>query len=126
MTVRTFLLNAAVTPAALSYARTSTFSSLTRSVPRSSASPGASIARTEARKAARSAGSRLPIVPPRNATRRGPGVPGAVMWLVKSSTRACTFSPGRSAASARPARVRALSLTSTGTYVCSPVRASSR
>ncbi len=114
-TASTFLLNAAVTPAASSYARTSTSSSLTRSVPSSSPSPGASSARTEARNSARSAGSRLPIVPPRNASSRGPGVAGRASGAVKSAISAWTSSCGRSSIRARPAWVRALSLTSTGT-----------
>ena len=55
----------------IGYARTSTSGSFTRSVPSSSHSPSDSTERRPARNLARSLGTRLPMVPPRNATSLG-------------------------------------------------------
>ena len=96
-------------------------------------SPGRRLARTRRRKAARSAGTMLPIVEPRKATSRRPGLGVAALadsagaearaagdgssprYFSKSDTTACTASPGYSSASASSAPTSADSLTSTGT-----------
>ena len=93
-TCSTFLSKLAVTPAASSYAGTSTAGSLTRSVPSSSQSPAAVEPRSPARKVARGAGSRLPIVPPRNAVNRRSPTGSTPSWCSKSASNARTASPG--------------------------------
>ena len=63
-----FRLNSAVTPAESLYAASIVATSFTRSRPMSTRSPGPSRPRTLARKAVRSGGCRLPIVPPKKST----------------------------------------------------------